>query len=132
MQMKEMEEKLNSEETKADEYKNQVDDLSWEVSKLTSTQDKLESHIHDITDKNKRLQQLCEVEDKRDCDLPVRKLDVSDVEVLDLRKENEELRELAGNRLQELERLHQTQKDTLEELARLRMDVRRIGYILPI
>ena len=126
LKAKEMEEKFNSEETKADEYKNQLDDLNWEVAKLTAAKDKLEAHVHELADKAKRLQELCEVGDKRECDLPLRKLGVSEVEVLDLRKEVEELRELAANRLQELDKLHQTQKETLEELEKLRMDLRTL------
>jgi len=41
----------------------------------------------------------------------------------DLQKEVEELRELANNRLQELDKLHQQHRDALKEVEKLKMDV---------
>ena len=41
----------------------------------------------------------------------------------DLTKELEEYRELANNRLQELDKLHQTHRETLKEVEKLTMDV---------
>jgi len=61
-------------------------------------------------------------EDRKDSEAQ-RKLDMSDREIINLQKENEELRELATNRLAELEKLHLTQRETLKELEKLRMEV---------
>lgn len=41
----------------------------------------------------------------------------------DLHKELEEYRELANNRLQELDKLHQQHRDSLKEVEKLKMDV---------
>lgn len=41
----------------------------------------------------------------------------------DLMKEVEEWKELANNRLQELDKLHQTHRETLKEVEKLKMDV---------
>lgn len=41
----------------------------------------------------------------------------------DLTKEVEEYKELANNRLQELDKLHQTHRETLKEVEKLKMDV---------
>ena len=43
----------------------------------------------------------------------------------DLQKELEEQREMAGNRLSELERLHQNHREVLQQLEYLKMDVSR-------
>ena len=42
----------------------------------------------------------------------------------DLQKELEEQREMAGNRLSELDRLHQNHREVLQQLEYLKMDVR--------
>ena len=121
--MKEMSDNLNSEETKTDELKNQVDDLNWEITKLGESNDKLAYQVQELQDKNKRLHQLCGATDKKEVEYNERKLGVSDMEIINLQKDNEELRELANNRLQELEKLHQTHRETVKELEQLRMDV---------
>ncbi|CAL8081685.1 unnamed protein product [Orchesella dallaii] len=126
LKMKELQEKLTAEETKGDELQNQVDDLNWEVSKLISQNDKLINHITDLTEKYRRLQQLYGSGDKSMNDLAQRKVEMSEREVINLQKDNEELRELANNRLIELERLHLTQRETLKELEKLRMDIRQL------
>ena len=46
----------------------------------------------------------------------------------EFQKENEELRELNNNRLQELDKLHQQHRETLMEVERLRMDVSIFVY----
>lgn len=121
--MQELADKLSSEETKADELKNRVDDLNWEISKLMAQNDKLINLTHELTDKYKKLQQMYGAEEKKDCEIAQRKIDVSDSEVINLQRDNEELRELANNRLIELDNLNQSQKETLKELEKLRMDV---------
>lgn len=48
----------------------------------------------------------------------------------DLQRELEETRELANNRLQELDKLHQQHRDTLKEVEKLKMDVSKQFYFL--
>ncbi len=48
----------------------------------------------------------------------------------DLQKELEEQRELATNRLSELDRLHQNHRDVLQQLEHLKMDVSRRFFTL--
>ena len=45
----------------------------------------------------------------------------------DQQKELEEQREMASNRLAELDRLHQNHRDVLQQLEHLKMDVRFLG-----
>lgn len=45
------------------------------------------------------------------------------LQVEELQKENEELRELNNNRLQELDKLHQQHREALMEVEKLKMDV---------
>lgn len=104
-----------------DELKNQVEDLEWEVNKLHNYDDKLSNHIQELQEKHRRLQNLLSSEGKKE-----KKPDISDSEVLNLRNQIEELRELAGNRLIELDKLHKTQRETLKELEKLRIDIRQL------
>lgn len=46
----------------------------------------------------------------------------------DLHKEAEEQRELANNRLVELDRLHQQHRETLKEVEKLKMDASTLSY----
>lgn len=50
------------------------------------------------------------------------------IQVEEFQKENEELRELNNNRLQELDKLHQQHREALMEVERLRMDVSIFEY----
>lgn len=47
----------------------------------------------------------------------------------DLQRELEETRELANNRLQELDKLHQQHRDTLKEVEKLKMDVSSLIFV---
>lgn len=47
----------------------------------------------------------------------------------DLQKELEEYRELANNRLQELDKLHQEHRECLKEVEKLKMDVSIFIYL---
>jgi E3 ubiquitin-protein ligase BRE1 len=119
-----MTEKLSDQETNGIEVKNQVEDLQWEVNKLLSYNDKLVNHIQDLIEKYRRLQQMYGSEgpgSKKE-----KKVEISDSEVSNLRREIEELREQASNRLNELEKLHKTQRETLKELEKLRIDIRQL------
>lgn len=51
------------------------------------------------------------------------------IQIEEFQRENEELRELNNNRLQELEKLHQQHREALMEVERLRMDVCIFLYI---
>lgn len=131
LKMKSLQEKLTAEETKGDELKNQMDDVNWEVTKLISSNDKLANLLSEMTDKYNKMKRLYgsderQTNDKSVNDVHARKPDMSDMEVINLQKDNEELRELANNRLQELEKLHQAQRDTLKELEKLRMEIRQL------
>lgn len=46
----------------------------------------------------------------------------------DLQKELEEQRELANNRLQELDRLHMQHREALKEVEKLKMDVSILSF----
>lgn len=55
---------------------------------------------------------------------------VAQAKLEDLMKEVEECRELANNRLQELDKLHGTHRETLKEVEKLKMDVSVFTFVL--
>ena len=50
------------------------------------------------------------------------------IKLEDLQRELEETRELANNRLQELDKLHQQHRDALKEVEKLKMDVSKFFF----
>lgn len=143
LKMMALQEKLTAEETKRDELQNQVDDLNWEVTKLISQNDKFVNESQLLKDKYRRLQEIYGSgpgpgvpqggaasgggdggggEDKPQ-DL---KVQLSDRELENLERDNEELRELATNRLSELERLHNSHKETLKQLEKLKLELKNL------
>ena len=128
--MNEFADKLSSEETKADELKNRVDDLNWEISKLIAQNEKLTNFTNELTEKYKKLQAWNLNEERRQqlitsssWDIIPGRIDIPDPELHELQMEVEEAKEMASMRLQELERAMQLHKETVRELETLRMQV---------
>ncbi|PNF43153.1 E3 ubiquitin-protein ligase Bre1 [Cryptotermes secundus] len=124
LKMAELQDSLTGKETEAAELRNQIDDLQYELLKVQSRNDKLENHLAEVIEKLKTYQQI-HGEDKGIVK-PVVTTSVSQKKLEDLQKEVEELRELANNRLQELDKLHQQHRDALKEVERLKMDIRQL------
>ena len=123
-----MQEQLTAKETEAAELQNRIDDLDYELQKRRHRADSLENHLAEALEKIKGLQQQQQagvvVEDKSSCSNKV--VSVSQKKMEDLQKELEEQREMASNRLSELDRLHQNHRDVLQQLEHLKMDIRQL------
>ncbi|XP_075220361.1 E3 ubiquitin-protein ligase Bre1 [Lycorma delicatula] len=124
LKMAELQDIVTCKETEAAELRNQIDDLQYELLKIQSRNDKLEHHLAEAIEKVKTYQQL-HGDEKGQSKPPVAST-VSQKKVEELQKELEEIRELANNRLQELDKLHQQHRDSLKEVEKLKMDIRQL------
>lgn len=125
LKMMELQDTLTGKETEAAELQNQIDDLQYELGKVRVRNDKLENHLAEAIEKLKSYHQM-HGESKMATSStakPTNTTSVATQHLEDLQKEVEEYRELANNRLQELDKLHQTHRETLKEVERLKMDV---------
>lgn len=134
LKMKELKDKLTGKETEAAELHNQIDDLQYELGKVRLRNDKLENHLAEAIEKLKSYhqmhgdQQLAKAASGAggggsSSSKPTNTTNVATQHLEELQKEVEEYRELANNRLQELDKLHQTHRETLKEVEKLKMDV---------
>lgn len=128
LKMSELQDKVTARETEVAELKNQIDDLQYELMKVRSRNDKLENHLAEAIEKLKACHQLHGGADEKQGATPTKHAvsNVSQAKLEDLTKEVEEWRELANNRLQELDKLHQTHRETLKEVEKLKMDLRQL------
>lgn len=147
-----MQEQLTAKETEAAELQNRVDDLDYELQKRRHRADSLENHLAEALEKIKGFQQqqqagvLVEAAEKTSGSKVVSVSQKKVVNLLtklfkekyffmfflsqmeDQHKELEEQREMAANRLAELDRLHQNHRDVLQQLEHLKMDVSSFGF----
>ncbi|KAJ8964513.1 hypothetical protein NQ314_004808 [Rhamnusium bicolor] len=96
---------------------------------LRNRNDKLETHLAEAVEKLKAYHQLHGDPDNKGGNKepkPAPQTSVSQAKLEDLVKEVEEWKELANNRLQELDKLHQTHRETLKEVEKLKMDIRQL------
>lgn len=145
LKMKGLQDTLTGRETEAAELHNQIDDLQYELEKVRLRNDKLENHLAEAIEKIKSLHQIHgdagssakttatsatansgqTATTSKSATMPS---NVMAQQLEDLQKECEEYRELANNRLQELDKLHQTHRETLKEVEKLKMDVSRSEF----
>lgn len=135
LKLKELQDTLTGKETEAAELHNQIDDLQYELGKVRLRNDKLENHLAEAIEKLKSYHQLHGDQQTKNnnsgpaassgssSSKPTSTTSVATQHLEDLQKEVEEYRELANNRLQELDKLHQTHRETLKEVEKLKMDV---------
>ncbi|CAH1101653.1 unnamed protein product [Psylliodes chrysocephalus] len=129
LKVSELQDSVTARDTENAELKNQIDDLQYELEKVRNRNDKLETHLAEAVEKLKAYHQLhgdtdnsiSEKEEK-----PAPQTNVPQAKLEDLMKEVEEWKELANNRLQELDKLHQTHRETLKEVEKLKMDIRQL------
>lgn len=131
LKMMELQDLVNQKDTEAAELRNQIDDLQYELRKVSARNDKLENHLAEAIEKIKTYKQIQSEEkgEKGEKGKPVvtsvsQKKLCSQLE--ELQKDLEEQRELANNRLQELDKLHQQHRETLKEVEKLKMDIRQL------
>ncbi|XP_026481796.1 E3 ubiquitin-protein ligase Bre1 isoform X2 [Ctenocephalides felis] len=123
----ELQDSVTGKDTEAAELRNQIDDLQYELQKVRSRNDKLENHLAEAIEKLKTYHQLHGDSDKSsNAGKGVVTTNVAASQLEDLHKELEEYRELANNRLQELDKLHQQHRDSLKEVEKLKMDIRQL------
>ncbi|XP_076653650.1 E3 ubiquitin-protein ligase Bre1 isoform X1 [Halictus rubicundus] len=127
LKMSELQDTITGKDTLAAELRNQVDDLQYELNKVRARNDKLEHHLGEAIEKLKAFQQIHGT-DEKGSNKPNTLVasSVSQTKLEDLQRELEETRELANNRLQELDKLHQQHRDTLKEVEKLKMDIRQL------
>lgn len=124
LKVAELQDSVTAKETEIAELKNQIDDLQYELEKVRNRNDKLETHLAEAVEKLKAYHQLHgDPDNKGKEQKPTPQTSVSQAKLEDLLKEVEEWKELANNRLQELDKLHQTHRETLKEVEKLKMDV---------
>lgn len=134
LKMKELQDTVTGKETEAAELHNQIDDLQYELGKVRLRNDKLENHLAEAIEKLKSYHQMHGDQQPTKAtsgsgsggsssSKPSNTMNVATQHLEDLQKEVEEYRELANNRLQELDKLHQTHRETLKEVEKLKMDV---------
>ncbi|XP_044754768.1 E3 ubiquitin-protein ligase Bre1 isoform X1 [Coccinella septempunctata] len=126
LKVAELQDSVTARETEIAELKNQIDDLQYEFDKVRNRNDKLETHLAEAIEKLKTYNQLHGDPDKNATQKPVVQSSVSQAKLEDLMKEVEEWKELANNRLQELDKLHMTHRETLKEVEKLKMDIRQL------
>ncbi|KAH0949420.1 hypothetical protein HN011_009194 [Eciton burchellii] len=127
LKMSELQDTIMGKDTLAAELRNQVDDQQYELNKVRARNDKLEHHLGEAIEKLKAFQQIHGT-DEKGSNKPNTLVasSVSQTKLEDLQRELEETRELANNRLQELDKLHQQHRDTLKEVEKLKMDIRQL------
>merc|ERR1711971_1310035 len=115
----EFEELINAEQTKSEELQNKLDDLEYELTKSRMRNGKLENVLVDTQDKLRMFM------DKDGGSLePKFSLTNSERKTVDqMSQDLEENRELAINRLVELEKTNAVFKDALKEVERLKMEL---------
>lgn len=136
LKMKEYQDALTAKETENAELKNQIDELKYDLEKICCRNDKLENHLAEAIEKLKAYHQIYGDPNKSNSNSSKSSssgvgsggggsatTNVNSQHLEELQKELEEHRELANNRLQELDKLHATHRETLKEVEKLKMDV---------
>lgn len=93
----------------------------WIYRQVRSRNDKLENHLAEAIEKLKSYHQSGASTVPSTSGTPLSA--VANAKLEDVAAELEEQRELANNRLAELDRLHRQHRDTLKEVEKLKMDV---------
>ncbi|KPJ06280.1 E3 ubiquitin-protein ligase Bre1 [Papilio machaon] len=128
LRVAQLQDAVNSRDTENAELKNQIDDLQYELMKVRSRNDKLENHLAEAIEKLKSYHQsgasASSSSSASTGGTPLTAAAAAKLE--DVAAELEEQRELANNRLAELDRLHRQHRDTLKEVEKLKMDIRQL------
>ncbi|CAH1713666.1 hypothetical protein AGLY_000085 [Aphis glycines] len=122
-----LQDNVNCKETEVAEMRNQIEELQYEYQKILERNYKLETHLAEARDKLKGLEAM-QIDDRviSKPDTSIAQSSVSLQKIEEFQKENEELRELNNNRLQELDKLHQQHREALMEVEKFKMDLRQL------
>ncbi|XP_049867438.1 E3 ubiquitin-protein ligase Bre1 [Pectinophora gossypiella] len=126
LRVAQLQDAVNSRDTENAELKNQIDDLQYELLKVRSRNDKLENHLAEAIEKLKSYHQSGATTSAVPVGAAPAHSGAAAAKLEDIAAELEEQRELANNRLAELDRLHRQHRDTLKEVEKLKMDIRQL------
>ncbi|KAL0842326.1 hypothetical protein ABMA28_014454 [Loxostege sticticalis] len=126
LRVAQLQDAVNSRDTENAELKNQIDDLQYELMKVRSRNDKLENHLAEAIEKLKSYHQSGASVSAAPTPGAAPHSAAASAKLEDIAAELEEQRELANNRLAELDRLHRQHRDTLKEVEKLKMDIRQL------
>lgn len=115
LKFSEMQDKLATMEIANAELKNRIEDLEYDLTKTKLREEKLDGRLSEALQKLKSFNLTDEGRP------PVSA--VTQAKMEDLQKELEEQKELANNRLMELETLNTQHKDALKLIEKLKMDI---------
>lgn len=121
-------ESLAAHETAEAELKHKIDGLEYELEKVRCRNDKLENHLAEAIEKIKNVT-VCQGNDtKSSSERPggASMTTVASLHLEELKKELDEFKELAGNRLQEIEKLNDEKAQYVNEIDKLKMDMRHL------
>ncbi|XP_026724702.1 E3 ubiquitin-protein ligase Bre1 isoform X2 [Trichoplusia ni] len=124
LRVAQLQDAVNSRDTENAELKNQIDDLQYELLKVRSRNDKLENHLAEAIEKLKSYHQSGAALAPAAAGAGAGAAPLAKLE--DVAAELEEQRELANNRLAELDRLHRQHRDALKDVEKLKMDIRQL------
>jgi len=117
----EYEEKLHDETTKSDELRNKYEDADYELNKLRARNDKLETMLLDSQEK---INVFVAANEGKELQTAPAVFTGAEKKTLDeLQRELEDQRELAQNRLGELEAVNTKYKDCMKDVEKLKMDL---------
>lgn len=124
LKIKECQDAMTGKETENAELKNQIDELQYDLEKIHCRNDKLENHLAEAIEKLKAYHQIHGDPNKYSArgNSNVHN-NVSSQHIGELQQDVEDFKELANNRLAELDKLHLTHCQSLMEVERLKMDV---------
>lgn len=121
---------LAGKETEEAELRHQIDALQYELEKVRCRNDKLENHLAEAIEKLKVQvfgNDAAKAGGKDNNKGGGQTMTSVAAQHLDeLKKELDEYKELANNRLQELDKLHEEHMKTLKEVEKLKMDIRQL------
>ncbi|CAH1802344.1 unnamed protein product [Owenia fusiformis] len=124
LEFSELQEKFNAAETAVAELRNQVEDLEYEYEKTASRNDKLHMHLSEATEKLKGLKESKTMIVEGGSGKAIEGVPKNKFE--ELVTELEEQKDLAQNRLTELETLNKNYQEAKKEIEKLRMDISQL------
>ena len=110
-------------EDSIDELKSQVDDLEFDLNRTRSKETRLQQSLLEAREKLKNVDSSTSAAPGESNGQLKKENNLNQAKIEDIQKELEESKELAANRLAELETLNGQYKDTLRHVKKLEMDL---------
>ncbi|KAK7088171.1 E3 ubiquitin-protein ligase Bre1-like isoform X2 [Littorina saxatilis] len=123
LKISELQDKVTAAETESAELKNKVDDMDYEANKAAEKIDRLERLL---TEKSQKLQYYTETGTTVTIEGGKSVTGLTRAKLDEILSDLEENRELATNRLMELEKLTADHQEALKEIEKLKMDLQHL------